>query len=181
MKDRKIVPFERRRSSGWVKPHEPPRRKPTGRMPSRRSDRQASVGLAYPLIFFLIGIAAVLASQYGPSVLHLFARGDTISAGAITVIDGDTIRVAGMPNSVRLVGINAPETIEARCPAEAELGRQATNRLRSIVVAGDLSLAIVACSCRPCRLGRTRLRLQCRHHRSHQWPADDNGSLRGCR
>jgi endonuclease YncB( thermonuclease family) len=46
------------------------------------------------------------------------------------VIDGDTIRVAGVV--VRMMGLDAPER-RARCTAEARLAARATARLRLLV------------------------------------------------
>jgi endonuclease YncB( thermonuclease family) len=50
------------------------------------------------------------------------------------------------PN-VRLVGFNAPETRNAACTAEAELGARATRRLRDLIRAGNLDFIYVRCSC----------------------------------
>ncbi|MGK7871444.1 thermonuclease family protein [Falsiroseomonas sp. E2-1-a20] len=52
------------------------------------------------------------------------------SAQRAEVIDGDTIRVAGVV--VRMMGLDAPER-RARCPAEARLAARATARLRQLV------------------------------------------------
>ena len=49
----------------------------------------------------------------------------------------------------RLVGFDAPEQgSRAKCSGEAALAERATSRLRSIVAAGGLDLARVACACR---------------------------------
>src|SRR5262245_53863747 len=63
----------------------------------------------------------------------------------VTVIDGDTIAVRMQPN-VRLVGFNAPETWNAACEAEHQLGEEAEHqlgekaarRLHDLVAAGHL-------------------------------------------
>jgi endonuclease YncB( thermonuclease family) len=65
----------------------------------------------------------------------------------IRVIDGDTIRVHHKQPNVRLVGFNAPETRNAGCNAEAELGARATRRLRDLVKLGNLDFSYVRCSC----------------------------------
>jgi endonuclease YncB( thermonuclease family) len=66
---------------------------------------------------------------------------------AISVIDGDTISVAGKPN-VRVVGCNAPETgRQAKCSRERELAKRATARLRELVAYGPVELTYVRCSC----------------------------------
>src|SRR5262249_47976213 len=48
---------------------------------------------------------------------------------------------------VRLVGLNAPETSNAACPAEADLGARATRRLRELVKLSNLDFEYVRCSC----------------------------------
>lgn len=59
---------------------------------------------------------------------------DTLSTREIaTVVDGDTIRVRG--ERVRIMGLDAPE-MHARCPAEAEGARRATERMRELIAAG---------------------------------------------
>jgi endonuclease YncB( thermonuclease family) len=71
-----------------------------------------------------------------------------VSAAAIQVLDGDTIRHQGF--TVRLVGFNAPETgRRAACEAERSLGQQATRRLSDLVRTGTLDFQFVACSCPP--------------------------------
>jgi micrococcal nuclease len=50
-----------------------------------------------------------------------------------TVVDGDTIRVRG--ERVRVLGLDAAE-MEARCPREAVLARQATERMRELIAGG---------------------------------------------
>lgn len=85
-------------------------------------------------------LAVLLAFAFG-------AAADPIAPGWIEVVDGDTIRVEGESRSVRLVGLNAPETNRAECPAERELGNRASRRLRQIVTVGGLDLEIVPCAC----------------------------------
>ena len=88
------------------------------------------------------------------------AYGVSPAAGAaITVIDGDTVRVDG--RTTRLVGFNAPETWQPRCAAEKQLGDHAASRLRALVTGGDIAIAGVACACPPgtegtdaCNFGR---------------------------
>jgi hypothetical protein len=63
-----------------------------------------------------------------------------IDGGAISVADGDTIRVSGEPSAVRLVGFNTPET----------------RRLRQIVAGGGLDLTLVRCACAPGTEGSPR-------------------------
>jgi hypothetical protein len=66
---------------------------------------------------------------------------------AVSVIDGDTLLVAGKPN-VRLVGCDAPERgSKARCARERELADRATTRLSELVAKGPVELTYVRCSC----------------------------------
>jgi endonuclease YncB( thermonuclease family) len=71
----------------------------------------------------------------------------TIPPGAVRVVDGDTIRTNG--SVYRLLGFDAPETYDAKCPQERALGERATARLRTIVNRGNLELTEVRCSCPP--------------------------------
>jgi len=75
------------------------------------------------------------------------AHAETISPADIWVIDGDTIQVYRQHPNVRLVGLNAPETRNAACQAEADLGAKATRRLREIVRASGLDFEYIHCSC----------------------------------
>ncbi|MEM8774929.1 MAG: thermonuclease family protein [Pseudomonadota bacterium] len=61
------------------------------------------------------------------------------------VYDGDTVELRCGSESVtaRLQGFDAPETKTPGCAAEAELGRQATERLRMLVLQGPLTLDAV--------------------------------------
>ena len=56
------------------------------------------------------------------------------------VVDGDTFWLNG--EKVRLADINAPETHQAACPAERELGQRATWRLIALLNAGAFTLEI---------------------------------------
>lgn len=92
--------------------------------------------------------------------------GSTASAvlgpGGFRVTDGDTVQVYGERKGTRLVGFNTPETFKPRCPKEAELGRQATARVKELVARGRAVLQKVRCACRPgtegtnaCNFGRS--------------------------
>lgn len=81
-------------------------------------------------------------------------------AGSIRVIDGDTVEVRG--EHYRLVGLNTPETFEARCAAELELGTRAKERLKQLLSSGAPALVKVPCACPPgtegterCNFGRS--------------------------
>jgi endonuclease YncB( thermonuclease family) len=86
---------------------------------------------------------------------------EPIQSKDIRVLDGDTIRVFGSRPDVRLVGLNAPETVRAECDEERSLGDQATRRLRALVRTGSLDLTLVACACLPGTEGT----LQCNYGR----------------
>jgi endonuclease YncB( thermonuclease family) len=75
------------------------------------------------------------------------ANAAPIDPADIFVIDADTIRIHHEQPNIRLIGFNAPETRNAACSTEAELGARATRRLRDIVKLGNLDLTPVRCSC----------------------------------
>jgi micrococcal nuclease len=58
--------------------------------------------------------------------------------GTNCVVDGDTFWAAGA--KFRVAGIDAPETHEPRCPAEAALGRRSALRLQALLNSGTLTL-----------------------------------------
>jgi endonuclease YncB( thermonuclease family) len=65
-------------------------------------------------------------------------------AGPVRVscfVDGDTFWYRG--TKIRVADINAPETSQAHCAAEAQLGAQATRRLTELLNAGHFILAPV--------------------------------------
>jgi endonuclease YncB( thermonuclease family) len=77
---------------------------------------------------------------------------EPIAKNAFSIIDGDTIRVAGASAPTRLVGFNTPETDpnQMRCAAEGPLGLRATARLQELILrARTVDLAMVPCSCPP--------------------------------
>lgn len=61
--------------------------------------------------------------------------------GINCVVDGDTIWLAG--EKIRVADIDAPETHPPRCPREAQLGDQATRRLRELVNAGPFEAHMI--------------------------------------
>lgn len=89
-------------------------------------------------------------------------NGRTVQARDIRVIDGDTVAINGQRANVRLVGFNTPETWSPSCPAELEIGRRATARLKTLIrEARSIEFRRVACACRPgtegtsqCNFGR---------------------------
>lgn len=87
---------------------------------------------------------------------------DSISMRAITVVDGDTIRVAGYANAIRLVGFNTPETAEPECANERQLGKRASARLKKLVTTPNVKFQRVPCACNPGTEGTKA----CNHGRS---------------
>jgi hypothetical protein len=80
------------------------------------------------------------------------ALANGIEPQQIQVIDGDTITVNG--KMVHLVGFITPETREAQCKAERDLGDKAAKRLRELIQAGSLDFTPVMCSCPGATLGK---------------------------
>ncbi|MEI9423383.1 thermonuclease family protein [Mesorhizobium sp. Cs1299R1N1] len=85
-----------------------------------------------------------------------------LTRSQFTITDGDTIRLSGAAKGTRLVGFNAPESIEPRCASEGDLGRRAKARLKELVATAKLELKMVPCSCPPgtegtdkCNYGRS--------------------------
>ena len=92
------------------------------------------------------------------SPMHMVSRSLRLN---IRVVDGDTIALSGLRQHVRLVGCNAPETRNAGCEAEAQLGQHAKQRLQGLVDTGSLELTFIACSCPP----GTEATQRCNHGR----------------
>lgn len=63
--------------------------------------------------------------------LSVFAAPVLPAAAGIHVIDGDTIAIGR--EHIRLVGIDAPETRQARCDGELRLGLEAKARLHELL------------------------------------------------
>lgn len=59
------------------------------------------------------------------------------------VYDGDTVAIdcGGEVETARLIGLDTPETKSPGCAAEADLGSQATERLRVLAGAGQVSFS----------------------------------------
>jgi endonuclease YncB( thermonuclease family) len=96
----------------------------------------------------IAGMAAAIA------ILLVFGEllmADVIQPQQIRVIDGDTIAVNS--KTIHLVGFITPETRDAQCKAERDLGDKAANRLREIILAGGLEYSSVMCPCPASTLG----------------------------
>jgi endonuclease YncB( thermonuclease family) len=100
----------------------------------------AAVGIAWAAFF--------LAPSSNLPRVHRPALTSQSSAPArVRVIDGDTIRDLAADRTVRLVGFNAPETLNPQCAHEAELGERAKARLKELARSNSLRLTYVRCSC----------------------------------
>jgi micrococcal nuclease len=62
------------------------------------------------------------------------------------VVDGDTVRHKG-GQLIRLQGFNTPETSQAECQAELDLGRRAKRRLQDLLSRGPYTLTLNPGSC----------------------------------
>jgi len=77
-------------------------------------------------------------------------KGKLVSAGAVRVIDGDTVAILGERANVRLVGFNTPEISSAACNREYALGQRAKSRLHELIQNSQrIEFQRVACACRP--------------------------------
>jgi endonuclease YncB( thermonuclease family) len=131
----------------------------------RFGKRQLGQRIAIAVAGFAIGVLAFLAISIDwrttfPVDIAANPRPWPISVPNIEVIDGDTIRGGGAV--YRLVGFDAPETgTNASCLQEHALAQRATQRLRQLILEGDVQLTRVPCACRPgtegtrvCNFGR---------------------------
>jgi endonuclease YncB( thermonuclease family) len=65
-----------------------------------------------------------------------------LTIGQPTVVDGDTIRIAGV--SIRLTDYDAPELFSPRCPKELELALTAKLELERVI--GQVKLTLTPCA-----------------------------------
>ncbi|MBS7697827.1 MULTISPECIES: thermonuclease family protein [unclassified Chelatococcus] len=82
----------------------------------------------------MVRINKHLRSGFRAAVLALVLATPAVAQERILVLDGDTIAVGR--ERIRIVGIDAPETFDAHCPAEKALGDKATAALRQMVAHG---------------------------------------------
>jgi micrococcal nuclease len=93
-----------------------------------------SSGLAVAL-FQSTPLFSPLAAQAGVTRTFGFCHA---GSGTNCVVDGDTFWMDGQ--KIRIADIDTPETHPARCPEEASLGTQATQRLQGLLNAGPVTL-----------------------------------------
>ena len=78
-----------------------------------------------------------------------------LAVSSPTVIDGDTIRIAGV--SVRLTDYDAPELFSAKCPRERALAMKARQELGALLMlaeAGSLKMSYKLVPCATSNWGR---------------------------
>lgn len=84
----------------------------------------------------LAGLSACTGTAaIGPAVAYMPNRANAKCA-IVKVVDGDTVHVqcvGSEKTSARLMGFDTPETYRPRCPAEAQLGAQATRYLEQVL------------------------------------------------
>jgi micrococcal nuclease len=101
---------------------------------TRRSGRRARRLVALVLLAVVVVVAARARSDGdggGGS-----AGGDG-QASVVRVVDGDTVavRVGGREETVRLIGIDTPETVDPRSPVEC-FGKEASDRAKALLPEG---------------------------------------------
>lgn len=146
-----VVPFRKKRR--WTRPEdyghnpEPPTPTPPRQRPPKEPRKFRKFGFRawqFWLVAF-IGVGLWVGSDpllmEPPALLADepekidgdFTRCDQ-GRGAFCVIDGDTFKIG--ERSIRLIGIDAPETHPARCEAEAKAGEAATAQLQRLLNEG---------------------------------------------
>ena len=106
-----------------------------------RQKRVSDYGGRSPIGFWLeSAFIALIALAFIAALLAMvaYAHAQPVSSTDIRVVDGDTIALSGLRQHVRLVGFNAPETRNAGCEAEAQLGERAKQRLQALVDTSSL-------------------------------------------
>jgi micrococcal nuclease len=125
-------------------------------------DLHPDYGARSRLAFILEGVLiAAVALLVAAVFVVAIVQAQPVASSDVRVIDGDTIAVHSLHDRVRLIGFNAPETRNAACSAELQLGYRAKHRLLELVRQGPNDLRLVPCSCPPGTEGTER----CNHGR----------------
>jgi endonuclease YncB( thermonuclease family) len=96
----------------------------------------------------MVGVLRVLAvvALVAVDAVGTAAMAEPVAPSDIEVIDGGTVRTRG--KTVTLLGYDTPRRgPRALCRVENTMRAMATVKLRDLVAAGNLSLAIVPCPC----------------------------------
>ena len=99
----------------------------------------ACFGLGYAF-YEASGFGDSFASEETAATIPYFGHCPT-GGGRNCVVSGDTFDLAG--DKVRVAGIEAPQLLAARCPAEERLGKAAAQRLRELLNSGPVTLVPV--------------------------------------
>jgi micrococcal nuclease len=103
------------------------------RLGSRRARRRRTRLLLVLVVVALV--LAVRARQGGGGGAE--PVGEAGEASVVRVVDGDTVevRLGGRDETVRLIGIDTPETVDPRSPVEC-FGQEASARTKALLPAG---------------------------------------------
>lgn len=145
-----IIPFRRKRR--WTRPEDyghrpsgggsggPPGRRPRG--------SRLLVGLRpWALLVALIALWVFYDPMLYEPPAFLAGKPEHIvgqftrcgrGRGTFCVVDGDTFKLG--ERKIRLIGVDAPETHPARCPAEARMGEAATAELQRLLNEGPFTI-----------------------------------------
>lgn len=144
-----LIPFRRKRK--WTRAEDYGKVLPTSRWRGEPPP-QGSGWLATMRPWFLLTVLVGLWTGLGVETLEplpglssspelvtgRFIRCDAGRSG-FCVVDGDTFRLGA--RRIRVLGIDAPETHPARCPAEAAKGDAATDALLTLLNQGQFTMA----------------------------------------
>lgn len=137
----RVIPFRRRRKGDFG------RVLPTRQWRGTRRRGRLGRWLVALRPFLLLAILLIVWAGYDPALVEppgfLSGPPERVAGsftrcgpgrGTFCVIDGDTFKLG--ERKVRLIGIDAPETHPARCPAEALAGEAATAELQRLLNQG---------------------------------------------
>ena len=92
--------------------------------------RRRAIALGGAVLTTIAAVLAVIADQSATA-----GRSDGVTV--VRVVDGDTIvaRLPGGDETIRLIGIDTPETVDPRKPVEC-FGREASERTKALLPSG---------------------------------------------